>query len=103
MDNLDADYDGPDIALLSRPSSSRRHPEPLRLDDDYKMTRLGNTRAYWLGAVLCIGGFLFGYDSGIIGRRPLNTGQLKSAWSHFSVTTSSLLPCRIVVRFADVV
>ncbi|KAK4539814.1 hypothetical protein LTR36_010348 [Oleoguttula mirabilis] len=31
------------------------------------MTRLGMFRAYWLGAVVCIGGFLFGYDSGIIG------------------------------------
>ncbi|KAF2170887.1 hypothetical protein M409DRAFT_63918 [Zasmidium cellare ATCC 36951] len=31
------------------------------------MTRLGTFRAYYLGAVCCIGGFLFGYDSGIIG------------------------------------
>lgn len=25
----------------------------------------GKLRAYWLGAVVCMGGFLFGYDSGM--------------------------------------
>ncbi|KUJ21857.1 MFS sugar transporter-like protein [Mollisia scopiformis] len=28
---------------------------------------LGKLRAYWLGCVVCMGGFLFGYDSGILG------------------------------------
>ncbi|KAL1304458.1 hypothetical protein AAFC00_003453 [Neodothiora populina] len=31
------------------------------------MSRLGRFRAYWLGCVVCMGGFLFGYDSGIVG------------------------------------
>lgn len=30
-----------------------------------KGTTLGRVRAYWLGAVVCMGGFLFGYDSGM--------------------------------------
>lgn len=28
-------------------------------------TTLGKIRAYWLGSVVCMGGFLFGYDSGM--------------------------------------
>ncbi|KAI0178660.1 general substrate transporter [Hypoxylon sp. FL1284] len=32
-----------------------------------KGTTLGKVRAYWLGCVVCMGGFLFGYDSGIVG------------------------------------
>ncbi|KAF2805913.1 MFS sugar transporter-like protein [Mytilinidion resinicola] len=32
-----------------------------------KATTLGKIRAFWLGSVVCMGGFLFGYDSGIVG------------------------------------
>ncbi|KAJ7763408.1 general substrate transporter [Mycena metata] len=32
-----------------------------------RRTTLGDLRAYWLGTVVCIGGFLFGYDSGLMG------------------------------------
>lgn len=39
-----------------------------KLDD---LTTQGKLRAYWLGFVVCIGGFLFGYDSGIIGKSSL--------------------------------
>ena len=39
-----------------------------------KSNTMGALRAYWRGTVVCMAGFLFGYDSGIIGmlsvRRP---------------------------------
>ncbi|KAI1076713.1 general substrate transporter [Whalleya microplaca] len=49
--------------LLRRTSES----EQSRPTTEMKGTTLGNIRAYWLGSVVCMGGFLFGYDSGIVG------------------------------------
>lgn len=39
--------------------------QPSALTDNMKGTTLGKIRAYWLGSVVCMGGFLFGYDSGM--------------------------------------
>jgi len=55
---------GPEVALLSR-SSSDFSEQAVRRGPN--MTRTGTLRAYYLGCVVCMGGFLFGYDSGIIG------------------------------------
>nr|OQO22233.1 hypothetical protein B0A51_10719 [Rachicladosporium sp. CCFEE 5018] len=57
----DIDAAGPSTSLL--PSSSlERAPDVMS-----QLTTAGKARAYYLGAVVCLGGFLFGYDSGIIG------------------------------------
>jgi hypothetical protein len=55
---------GPEVALLSR-SSLDTTEQAVRRESN--MTRAGTLRAYYLGCVVCMGGFLFGYDSGIIG------------------------------------
>jgi hypothetical protein len=55
---------GPEVALLSR-SSTDFTVQAVRRESN--MTRAGTLRAYYLGCVVCMGGFLFGYDSGIIG------------------------------------
>ena len=55
---------GPEVALLSR-SFSDIPVQAFRCRSN--MTRAGTLRAYYLGCVVCMGGFLFGYDSGIIG------------------------------------
>ncbi|KAI1111318.1 putative MFS quinate transporter [Nemania sp. NC0429] len=34
---------------------------------------LGRIRAYWLGSVVCFGGFLFGYDSGVLTLKSFET------------------------------
>jgi hypothetical protein len=60
----DSDPVGPEVALLSR-SSSDLTEQVIRRKSS--MTRAGTLRAYYLGCVVCMGGFLFGYDSGIIG------------------------------------
>lgn len=38
------------------------------LPPDKMLSRRALLRTYWLAAVLCCGGALFGYDSGVIGR-----------------------------------
>jgi hypothetical protein len=55
---------GPEVALLSRSSFDTTEQAVCR---EFSMTRAGTLRAYYLGCVVCMGGFLFGYDSGIIG------------------------------------
>lgn len=60
------DLDSPTAALLGQ-RTSEDQPRDTSLPSPSNMTRLGTFRAYWLGCVVCIGGFLFGYDSGIIG------------------------------------
>lgn len=49
---------------LLRHSSNSERPNV----DAMKSTTLGRVRAYWLGSVICMGGLLFGYDSGIVGK-----------------------------------
>lgn len=49
-------------SLLRRSSEDNR---PLEIRTKMKSTTLGKIRAYWLGSVVCMGGFLFGYDSGM--------------------------------------
>jgi hypothetical protein len=60
----DPDSVGPEVALLSRSPSD---PTEQVVRRNSSMTRAGTLRAYYLGCVVCMGGFLFGYDSGIIG------------------------------------
>ncbi len=52
----------PDQPLLGERALRQKNPPRTS-----KMTSKRRLRAYWLGIVVCMGGFLFGYDSGIIG------------------------------------
>jgi hypothetical protein len=50
---------------------SQQDPDDLGLvppdSTEQKDSRLAGLRLFWLAAVLCCGGALFGYDSGVIG------------------------------------
>lgn len=65
MDDL-ADEDTEGHALLRHSSDSAEtrsyHVEPRTTVLNIP---LGHARAYWLGSVVCMAGFLFGYDSGM--------------------------------------
>jgi hypothetical protein len=73
---------------------------------DYEITRAGKLRAYWLGIVVCFGGFLckssaigemgsrltpgiVGYDSGIIGKQ--------TQYMHFPSLSGRLIDAKQVV------
>jgi len=66
-----ADQEESELSLLS----SRRHSDCdslQHLHDDPDRSLImpvtkGRVRAYWLGALLNLAGFQFGYDSGIVG------------------------------------
>lgn len=53
--------------LSSRCSTSSDDSDASHSYTEMQGTRLGAVRAYWLGTVVCLAGFLFGYDSGIVG------------------------------------
>jgi hypothetical protein len=49
------DATGPEQSLLN---GNRTKALSEHVNRDYKMTPMGRLRAYWLGIVVCIGGFL---------------------------------------------
>lgn len=50
---------------------------PSNTSSDHAVARKATLRIYWLTAVLCCGGALFGYDSGVIGTFSSSYGQTK--------------------------
>ena len=53
-DEFDLDSNGPENSLLPQPP-----PTTFNFTQrNFAMTRLGTMRAHWLGAIICIGGFL---------------------------------------------
>jgi hypothetical protein len=53
------------LALTNYSLSQQQANWPFTLFKMPSGTQLGRVRAYWLGSVVCMGGFLFGYDSGM--------------------------------------
>lgn len=66
------------LLLDSRLSSDSHDFDVSSHPLEMKGTKLGAVRAYWLGTVVCMAGFLFGYDSGIVGKS--STHSLKHTW-----------------------
>ncbi|OJJ51030.1 hypothetical protein ASPZODRAFT_127024 [Penicilliopsis zonata CBS 506.65] len=62
----DPDGVGQDEPLLAA-DYSRSSSRPSPTSDTMRASSLASFRNYWLASVLCCGGVLFGYDSGVIG------------------------------------
>lgn len=48
-----------------------------------RSTRLGTFRAYYFGFFVCTAGFLFGYDTGIVGKFIVKNQRLGLDQGHF--------------------
>jgi hypothetical protein len=67
----------PLLSTTGRASSDHRQPATTATDmAKLQGTRLGAYRAYSLGFFVCLAGFMFGYDTGIVGRHAsMGTGS----------------------------